>query len=366
MTQLIFWTAAIGVVYSYLIYPIVLLLLRAFHRPSKEIPTERTPKVTLIITAYNESSNISEKLDNSVESTYPMDELQIIVASDASDDGTDSIVLNRPEKNIELIRSPDRRGKEHAQGLAVRAAKGEILVFSDAGTRLDSDAIMQMVRQFDNPTVGAVSSEDKFISETGQIVGEGAYVRYEMALRRLESEVNSIVGLSGSFFAARRDVCENWREDIPSDFNIAMNAVRLGYRAVSAKNIHGYYRDIKDSGKEFSRKVRTVIRGLTAFFARIEILAFRPSATSSRHIKSFHDFIRFFPINFSATNSADGWCPGRSWFVSLRICFCFPLIPSTRRHLSRNLPCMPAPSSGTLHHAAGPMHRYLSAISLFW
>ena len=101
---------------------------------------------------------------------------------------------------------------------------------------------------------------------------EGAYVKYEMWLRRLESATNSLVGLSGSFFAARRVVCNDWDINVPSDFNTALNSARQGYVAVSDPDVHGYYTDIKDSRREYQRKLRTVIRGITAIFVAPQVL----------------------------------------------------------------------------------------------
>ena len=100
------------------------------------------------------------------------------------------------------------------------------------------------------------------MNDRGQVSGEGAYVRYEMWLRGLETRVNSLVGLSGSFFAARRDVCRCWAPDRQSDFNTVLNAVVLGLRGVQDTRSIGYYRDIVDRRREFGRKVRTVVRGL--------------------------------------------------------------------------------------------------------
>ncbi len=157
------------------------------------------------------------------------------------------------------MRSPERRGKEFAQGLAIAAAQGEVLVFSDAGTDLPADSIRRMVENLADPAVGAVSSEDQFVSEDGRVAGEGAYVKYEMWLRRLESQRAGLVGMSGSFFGVRRSVLGEWNATIPSDFACALHAVRAGTRAVADPRVLGIYRDIKDPAKEFARKVRTAL-----------------------------------------------------------------------------------------------------------
>lgn len=260
--------------YSYLVYPLVLLALRGAGPGRRSAIRRRFPRrgaarpsITLIITAHNEERRLPEKLANSLALSYPEDRLEILVASDASTDATDAIVLASPR--VRLCRVEERKGKEHAQKRAILAGGGDILVFTDVATRLDSDALIRLARAFEDPTVGAVSSEDRMLGENG---GEGLYVRYEMLLRRLETEVNSLVGLSGSFFAARREVCRTWAEDLPSDFNTVLNCARLGYRAVADEAVIGWYPGIRPGQSEFQRKVRTLVRGMAAFFANLELL----------------------------------------------------------------------------------------------
>ncbi|MCJ7772939.1 MAG: hypothetical protein MUP22_07385, partial [Desulfobacterales bacterium] len=171
-----------------------------------------------------------------------------------------------------LVSAPERKGKENAQKHAVDAATGEILGFSDVGTILKSNGISNIVRNFSDPAIGCVSSEDKFVDKDGNVSGEGAYVKYEMFLRKLESKVNTLVGMSGSFFAARREVCKNWATDLQSDFNTLLNSIKLGLRGVSDSNSIGYYHNISEEKKEFNRKVRTVLRGISVFMRNLSLL----------------------------------------------------------------------------------------------
>lgn len=266
----LFWLFVAGSVYSYVLYPLTLLVLpRRGARPA-ESPAGATPKVTLVIACRNESTRLRHKLDNALAVDYPA--LEVLVASDASDDGSDDIVREYAGRGVRLVRSPERLGKEHAQGLAIRQASGEIVVFTDAGTDLPQDSIRHIVADFADPRVGAVSSEDTFISADGSIAGEGAYVRYEMWLRRLEASVHSLVGLSGSFFAARRSVLQDWHDSIPSDFATAINTVRAGQVAISDPRVRGIYRDVKDPSREYPRKVRTALRGMAALAHTPEVL----------------------------------------------------------------------------------------------
>lgn len=261
MLELLFWVALLGSVYSYFLYPIVLKLTPRRGSSERRLLAQ-PPRVSLIVTAHNEEERIRDKILNCLELSYP--QLEVVVASDASVDETDAIVRSFKNDGVKLARAEERKGKENAQLYAIRAAEGDILVFSDVATRIPSDAIEKLVSHFEDTAVGAVSSEDRFLSRDGLVAGEGAYVKYEMLLRRLESQRAGLVGLSGSFFAARKEVCEAWDILSPSDFNTALNCAKLGYVAVTAPDVLGYYQDVQDPRKEYQRKVRTVIRGLTA------------------------------------------------------------------------------------------------------
>jgi hypothetical protein len=264
-----FWAAVALIGYAYAGYPLVLVLLsRVRRRPIARGPV--TCRVSFIIAAHNEAGRIRAKIEDTLAQDYPADALEVLVASDCSSDETDAIVETFAPR-VRLMRS-GRRGKEAAQQCAVEAATGDILIFSDVATALARDAVRTIAANFADPTVGCVSSVDRFIDDRGELSGEGAYVRYEMALRALETRVNSLVGLSGSFFAARREVCHPWAPDRQSDFNTLLNAVAMGLRGVQDSESVGYYRNIVDGGREFNRKIRTVVRGLFVLRANLGLL----------------------------------------------------------------------------------------------
>lgn len=273
---LLFFLLATSVLYGYFIYPLFMWFVARVLWVNKSIEIraqEPLPTMSLIITVHNEAARIVEKIENTLRVNYPSDLLEIIVTSDCSTDATDSLVLAYANRNVLLVRADQRLGKEYAQHLAIQKAKGDILVFSDVATMIEPDGLLYLAEAFNDLSVGAVSSEDRFISQDGTVVGEGMYVRYEMWLRQLESDVNGIVGLSGSFFAARKKVAHfNWDIYSPSDFNTALNCARLGLRAVSSADVFGYYKDVADAKKEYDRKVRTVIRGITGLVRQREVL----------------------------------------------------------------------------------------------
>ncbi|HSL20175.1 MAG TPA: glycosyltransferase family 2 protein [Vicinamibacterales bacterium] len=270
MADVILWCSVALVIYAYLGYPCALLALAAIRtRPVRK--GRELPLVSFIITAHNEDNRIAAKIENTLAQDYPVDRHEIIVASDCSTDRTDAIAGGYAPR-VRLVRTAERHGKEAAQRLAIEASRGDILVFSDVATALAPGGVSSLVRNFSDATVGCVSSVDRSVDAAGRVSGEGAYVRYEMFLRRLETAVNSLVGLSGSLFAARRDVCRRWAADRQSDFSTLLNAVELGYRGVLDPDSVGYYSNIDDERREFQRKVRTVVRGLAVLASNARML----------------------------------------------------------------------------------------------
>jgi cellulose synthase/poly-beta-1,6-N-acetylglucosamine synthase-like glycosyltransferase len=269
--ETVFWVSVGFVFYAYAGYPLLLMLIGLVrNRPVKKAPFQ--PTVSFIITAYNEEKRIGEKLLNMLRQDYPRELLDLVVASDCSTDTTDDLVRSFESSGIRLVRSDTKGGKEAAQKLAVDSTSGEILVFSDTATMLEPTAITTIVKNFSDPTVGCVSSVDRFIDADGTVSGEGAYVRYEMLLRHLETRVNTLVGLSGSFFAARRSVCQGWAPDLQSDFNTLLNSVRAGLRGVADPESVGFYKNLSDQKKEYERKVRTIVRGISVFMRSLSLL----------------------------------------------------------------------------------------------
>ena len=279
LMKVLFYIFSVLCVYSYFLYPLILKLLPVREDGGNNGDSSTSsgadaelPFLSLIVTVHNEADRIKEKLEDTLKSDYPSELLEVIIASDFSTDETDEIVLSYADKGIRLVRADEHKGKEYAQLCAIRASKGEIIVFSDVATQIPVEALRLLAMKFADKNIGALSSEDQFISNDGSLVGEGAYVKYEMWLRRLESDRAGLVGLSGSFFAARREVCEHWDIYCPSDFNTALNSAKHGLVAITCSEVVGIYKDVADSSLEYKRKMRTVIRGITAIARHPEVL----------------------------------------------------------------------------------------------
>ncbi len=270
IVEIAFWICIAGVLYAYFGYPLLLVLVGIFRSTRRAEPDE-WPRISVIIAAHNEESQIADKIENSLAMTYPSDKVEWIVAADGSTDGTVEIAGKYADRGVRVIDTGSRMGKETAQKTALKSASGQIIIFTDAGTRTDANTLQALVSPFSDPSVGCVSSVDRH-SDDSPAGGEGLYLRYEMFLRRWESRARSLVGLSGSLFAVRREVCDRWSEEMASDFYLILTAVRLGYRGVSQPLARGYYRPVHDEEKEFRRKTRTILRGMTVFFNSLDLL----------------------------------------------------------------------------------------------
>lgn len=269
-----------SILYAYFGYPVLLLYLKSRRINKAEAGIEPS-SYSIIISTRNESANIKAKIENTLDLDWfdgkklrdvvaSSNEIEIIVADDASDDGTLEIVNSYAESGVKVSRLQERGGKEVAQKKAVEFSRGEIILFTDTKVLISHDVILKARAYFSDPNIGAVSSVDKVVDESGES-GEGAYVKYEMKIRELESEVASLVGLSGSCFLVRREIASAIRGNLCSDFFSATEAVRLGKRSVLARDIIGSYKAVTDSGKEYERKIRTVLRGMSAILEQPEV-----------------------------------------------------------------------------------------------
>ncbi len=271
LIQIIFWVSFFLIFWTYFGYLITLKTVSLFY--SKEVKKqEYFPDVSLVITVYNEEERIGEKIENSLALNYHKDKLEIIVVSDGSTDKTIDIVKSYQDKGVKLLALLARNGKHYSQGKGIEMAKSEIIILTDATTFLREDAVEKIVRNFNDKNIGCVSGLDEIQNVDSNIQGEGAYVKYEMKLRALESDVNSLVGVSGSFFAVRKHLCQNWIDNLSSDFYMPIIAHMNGYRTVLEKEAIGYYEVLNEQQKEFSRKVRTVVHGMEVLSQFKEIL----------------------------------------------------------------------------------------------
>ena len=265
MIAKLFWFFVSTIFYTYLGYPILVALfsrVRPYRGRGSSIQRklDSPPSVTLLIAAYNEEEVISRKLRNSLLIDYPSDKLQILVAADGSDDRTAHIVETYYDHGIELSYNRPRDGKMSAINRAITKARGDIVVFSDANNFYEPETIRELIKEFRDPSVGAVTGS-KTISNGDGMLGEseGMYWKYESFIRRQETRLGNCTGVVGEVLAVRRELYEPPPDYIINDdFYMAVNLIRRGYRVVYAPQARSIERISPSVKDEVTRRTRII------------------------------------------------------------------------------------------------------------
>lgn len=267
--DLLFWTSAGVVGYAYAGYGLhAALVARLRPRPARPDP-DYTPPVTLVIPCYNEAGYVEQKLRNSLELDYPRENLEIVVVVSGSDDGTEAIVRRFAPSGVRCIVQKERSGKEAAMQEAARSARGEILVFTDANAWLNTGAVRALAQWFADPAVGCVSGEKRVITagEGSAGGGEGAYWRYESALKRIDSRIGSTMGAAGELVAVRASLMSYQETDnIIEDFMLSMRVVERGYRVLFEPEAVAAEEVTVDVESLFERRARIAAGGFQSIW----------------------------------------------------------------------------------------------------
>lgn len=270
MTDVAMWVLALSVllpVYAYVGYPLLLWLMargRAASTPDVGA-SEEWPLVSISIAVYNEEAQVRGLIESLLALRYPRDRLQILITSDGSTDDTDAIVSEYASQGVELLRMPERGGKTKAENAASERLRGEIIVNTDASTRILPDSLQPLIAAMRDPRVGCASGRDvSHGTDLGNANrGESGYVGYEMTVRDLETAVSGIIGASGCFYAIRADLHRvSLPDTLSRDFAAALKAQEFGYRAVSVPGALCLVPRGQSLKKEYRRKVRTIARGM--------------------------------------------------------------------------------------------------------
>jgi cellulose synthase/poly-beta-1,6-N-acetylglucosamine synthase-like glycosyltransferase len=229
MALTLFWVAAGLVLLNYALYPLFLLLLGHL-KPGREKPAPQPPPdVSVMIAVRNEEKHISSRIDNLLASDYP-GSIEILVGSDASDDATDAIAASRAADGVRLFRSDVRAGKPRILQMLAVEARASVFVFTDADTVFGPDTLSQLVAPFSDPSVGCVDGSRQ--NSLGGETCESVYWRYERWIKSLCSRIGAVLGATGAVFALRREAYEPLAPDRSDDFELAVMARILGFRAV--------------------------------------------------------------------------------------------------------------------------------------
>ncbi|HKR09494.1 MAG TPA: glycosyltransferase [Gemmatimonadaceae bacterium] len=261
---------------AYAIYPAALWVVTLRRKDTGAGVQPKTwPTLTITVPVYNAASSIELTLSALLALDYPKDRLQILVISDASNDGTDAIVQSFADRGVELLRMPVRRGKTVAENAALSVSRGDILVNVDSTILVPPDSLKKLIAPFADPTIGVASGRDVSVGDQNKTAthAESRYVGYEMWVRDLETRAGSIVGASGCFYAARRSIHEaNLPAGLSWDFASALNAQAERYRSISVREAICYVPRTAQIRTELKRKARTMARGLSTLFYYRELM----------------------------------------------------------------------------------------------
>ncbi|MDP3791840.1 MAG: glycosyltransferase family 2 protein [Candidatus Omnitrophota bacterium] len=305
---IIFWISILMLFYTYIGYPIYVFVRAKRYKNAVLKDADFRPKVSVIMSAYNEGSYIEKKIKNLLESSYPKDDLETLVGSDGSTDATDQILSRMADKRVKVFCYKDRRGKPSVLNDLVLQATGEILVFCDVRQLFEKSAISELVSNFSDENIGCVSGELIFKSlaqDTEIAKGVGAYWDYEKFIRRCESAVHSMVGATGAIYAIRKALYLPVPSDIVlDDVYIPLNISRMGYRTILDQDAKAYDRPAMETSEEYRRKVRTLAGNYQIFsmFKDLLVPFLRPVSLALVSHKLFRVIAPFFMISVFVSN----------------------------------------------------------------
>jgi len=205
----VFWTACTLVIYAYVGYPILVSILsRLFGKTPRppELAPRDLPSVSLLISAYNEEAVIARRIETALSTDYPVDRFEIVVASDGSNDGTVEIVRRYASQGVRLLDYKERRGKSEVLNASVAELSGDIVLFSDANTETEPDAVRKLARWFADPEIGAVCGRLILYDACTSRNVDGLYWKYENHLKRCDARIGGLLGANGAVYALRKSL----------------------------------------------------------------------------------------------------------------------------------------------------------------
>lgn len=273
--KILFWAMLLIVFYTYLGYGILLYIIIRLKRLFKGKPLkavlpsdEELPTMTLMICAYNEEDVVAEKMANTLALDYPHDKFRIMWVTDGSNDCTNELLQAYPE--VDIVFSPERRGKTAALKHGLRELKTRYVAFTDANTMINRDALREIARLFMDPTVGCVSGEKRVAArKAGEMAaeGEGLYWRYESTLKKWDSELYSAMGAAGELYAIDPTlVREVPDEALLDDFMMSMYIVQSGRRIAYTPDAYALEYGSANIFEESKRKRRIAAGGLQSIW----------------------------------------------------------------------------------------------------
>lgn len=267
--EICFWTCLAGAAYAYIGYPLTIYAAaRLFgrRRSTPSLDDASLPTATLLIAAYNEADVIGERVENALQLDYPAGKLEILIATDGCDDGTNEIVARYASRGVRLLPFTKRRGKSNVLNDAVPQATGEVLILSDANTMMERDAARRLAAWFADPTVGSVTGQLKLVDAATGKNADGLYWRYENFLKRCEGKLEAVPGANGAIYAVRRELFRPIPSDtMVDDLTIPLLAkLRTNCRNLFDSQAIAHEETAPDVAAEFKRRSRIGAGGFQA------------------------------------------------------------------------------------------------------
>ena len=273
--KIVFWIALLIVFYTYIGYGILLYIIIRLKRLLKGVPfqpampaDEELPTMTLMICAYNEEDVVKEKMENTLALDYPKDKFRIMWVTDGSNDRTNELLKAYPE--VDIVFSPERKGKTAALKHGLRELKTRYVAFTDANTMINSGALREIARLFSDPSVGCVSGEKRVAArKAGEMAaeGEGLYWKYESTLKRWDSELYSAMGAAGELYAIDPKLCREVPDEaLLDDFMLSMYVVQAGKRIAYTPDAFAREYGSANIYEESKRKRRIAAGGLQSIW----------------------------------------------------------------------------------------------------
>ena len=266
----VFWCCLSALVYAFAVYPLLLRL--GTRRGPGVTPSADLPRVSVLLSVYNEERVIQAKIQNFLALDYPADRRELLVVSDASDDGTDDLARGWSGTGVRLLRQQTRGGKTRALNRAAAEATGEILVFTDANSMFRPDCLRALIEPLADPGVGLVSGRSLYVDAAGRETLGGVYRRYEEWIKDGESRLFSIVGADGAVYALRRALFTELRPEYINDLLHPMQVVLRGLRAVSAPDAVVIETGEDDAGAESRRQTRIMAQSWLVCLRHLGVL----------------------------------------------------------------------------------------------
>lgn len=302
MIKAVFFVSFFFIFYTYFGYTAVLYFISAFRKVGKQAGTGTNyPFISLVIAAYNEEQIIAEKVENSLQLDWPEDKLEILVVSDGSTDRTNDIVRGFGDPRVKLLDFYDRGGQCVSFDRGTEAARGEIILFSDATGMFNSDVVKLLTDKFSDPSIGCIAGTIRYKKEgTNVTEGISSYWRFENYLKKLQSKAFSNTTISGCIHAIRKELYTSTDPSTGSDMVVPMSVISKGFKVLFEPEAVTVQTLTHEYSNELERRVRIPIRGLTTLLKHKDLINPLKYPGLSFHVLSHKGLRWLAPVFFIA------------------------------------------------------------------